>query len=41
MANNGGGGGILGPLLIFGGIFLAPFGIGIIFIIIGIIMMKK
>lgn len=39
--NNGGKGSIIGLILILAGLFLAPFGIGIIMILIGIVMWKS
>lgn len=41
MANNGGKGSVIGTMMILAGIFLAPVGIGIILIFIGIGMFKN
>jgi len=41
MANNNGNGSIIGTMLILAGLFLAPVGIGIILIIIGISKLGK
>ncbi len=41
MAGGGGNGGVIAALLILFGIFLAPVGIGIVMIIIGVIMLKR